>query len=367
MTASAPGALDSLAILAQAPIPLLVLEGTELRIVVANDELRRQFGVEAAVGASAAPLLPPALLAQATNVRDTGTAERSGELTLPTAAGERRYRAALQPLRDHAGTVTGVILAYEDITDHTAARQALHAACAEAEQASRLKDGFINTAAHELRAPLMTLLLWENLLRSGLLTADDRERALDAIRDSAAALSKLIGDLQDLSRAVSGTLELDIRMVDLDALLRDGVTRFTAETLAREVVLDAQLQPGLGAVAGNAQRLQQVLATLLGTAAQHTPPGGRIALAARRSAGSIVIEVSDTGRGIKRELLPYVFEPFSKIDDALARSEGGLGLGLAISRELVRLHGGTLVADSPGLDRGSTFTIALPTSDDDVA
>ena len=357
--------LDPHALLAQAPMPLLVLAGPDLRLALANEELRRVVGYRGPLGVPAEHVLPPAAVAQATEVLASGRPGRLGETAVTIGgglgAGDRRYRATLQPVRDREGAVIAVMVAFEDVTEDASIRQAQHQACIEVERASARKERFITFAAHELRAPLMTLLLWEGLLRDGALEPADRARALDAIKDSAAVLSRLIGDLQDLTRALDGTLQLDVAPVELDELLHAGLARFAPVALARQLVVDAELSPGLGTLAGSSARLRQVLETLLDRAAARTPPGGTIAVRARREGAQLVVVISDTGEGLPRELVPFVFEPFSRLDDELARTdEGRLGLGLAIARELVRLHGGTLIAASAGRDAGTTFTLTLP-------
>lgn len=231
---------------------------------------------------------------------------------------------------------------------------------ADAAQANRLKDEFIAIVSHELRAPVTTMLLWEKILREQN-DPGARSQALDAIRQSALAQSRLVGDLLDVSRAASGKLHVDLRPMLLGDVICASLSAALPAALGRHISLSHEgLHPGQ--IAGDMARMRQVLDNLLANAIKFTEPGGSVTISTRTSAREIVIDIEDTGRGIPTELLERIFEPFHQSEDVLTRRHGGLGLGLAISRELVQLHGGSLTAASPGIGGGSTFSIRLPVS-----
>jgi len=216
---------------------------------------------------------------------------------------------------------------------------------------------FLAVVSHELRTPVATLMMWEQMLRAH---ADDpqlRSRALDAIRASAVAQSRLIADLLDISRAASGKLHIDRTRISLDDVLAGAIEAVAPAAEAKPVTLTARHHQRLGKVRGDASRLAQVFENLLTNAVKFTPPGGTITIDAHRDRGWIAVDVCDTGIGIAPELLPHVFEAFAQSASA---PHGGLGLGLAIAREIVALHDGELVARSSGVGRGATFTVRLP-------
>jgi signal transduction histidine kinase len=227
-----------------------------------------------------------------------------------------------------------------------------------AEEANRLKDEFIATLSHELRTPLNALMGWIYQLRHTALTDDARERALDSIERNARMQAQLINDLLDVSRVTKGKLQLEIRVVDLAnviAVACDGV-RATMER--RQLELVVRSAPVF--VAGDQGRLQQIATNLLSNAAQFTPPGGRVTVSVAVDGEDAVLTVTDTGAGIDSALLPEIFDPFRQGSSGLSRQHGGLGLGLAVVRQLVELHGGSVGVASPGVGHGATFTVRLP-------
>ena len=241
---------------------------------------------------------------------------------------------------------------------YSAERACARAALAEAELASRQKDQFIATVSHELRAPLATMLLWEKVLRDDSLDDAPRKRALDAIHESATAQSHLVGDLLDVSRAINGKLHVDRKPVAIDAVLTASVEAAAPRAAARAVDLRCELTVGQERVLGDEHRLRQVFENLLTNAIRSTDAGGGITVRSTMRDGTIAIAVEDTGCGIAAELLPHLFEPFRQGQEPHA--EGGLGLGLAVAKQLVALHGGSLTAQSAGAGRGATFTVGLP-------
>ena len=230
----------------------------------------------------------------------------------------------------------------------------------EAREANRLKDEFIATVSHELRTPLNALRSWTYVLRNTKLDADKHARALEAIDRNVGAQARIVDDLLDVSRIVTGKLKLDCRLLDLVPILASVLEAHAAAAEAKGLVLVRDVEASAGLVSGDAERLQQVITNLLSNAIKFTPSGGRIHVTLRRIGSGLRVSVSDTGHGIRRDFLPHVFERFRQADASATRSNGGLGLGLAIVRHLVELHGGTVGVDSAGEGRGATFTFALP-------
>jgi len=236
------------------------------------------------------------------------------------------------------------------------------AARAEADKANSIKDEFLTTVSHELRTPLTSILGWSDLLTTGNLDEQSSKRALETIARNARAQRRLIDDLLDLSRIMTGKLRLDVRRVELAQLVEAVVEGVRPAADFRNIHLQVSLDPGVSPMSGDPDRLQQVIWNLLSNAIQFTPKGGRVQVRLERSHSHVEITIADTGEGIEPELLPHVFDRFRQSDSSNARRHGGLGLGLAIVRELVELHGGTVSAASPGLARGTTFKVILPVS-----
>lgn len=237
------------------------------------------------------------------------------------------------------------------------------AAREDAEQANRLKDQFLAAVSHELRAPMTTLLLWEKVLRDADADPEMRAKAGQAIRESVTTQARLVGDLLDVARAISGKLYIDLRPVAIGVIVRDAVQAIAAEALAKGLTVEMRGTNLAHLVDGDRGRLRQILDNLLANALKFTEAGGTVTVTLDRRGGLVVVEIADTGRGVALEFLPRMFEPFSQAEDALTRRGGGLGLGLAISKQLVELHAGTLVATSEGRGHGTTLTIVLPASE----
>ena len=227
-----------------------------------------------------------------------------------------------------------------------------------AEEASRAKDEFLATVSHELRTPLAAILGWIRLLRRGGLGPEKQARALETLERNARAQSRLVEDLLDVGRIVSGKTRLEIETSDLARIVEAALESVRPAAETRSVQLQAALQPCT--VSGDPQRLHQVLWNLLSNALKFTPAGGRVSVTLERREPWAVLTMTDTGQGIRPDFLPHVFERFRQADATVTRAHGGLGLGLAIVRHLVELHGGTVRASSPGEGRGATFTIELP-------
>jgi signal transduction histidine kinase len=231
---------------------------------------------------------------------------------------------------------------------------------AAAEAASRAKDEFLAVLSHELRTPLNAVYGWAHILRSGGLSGEAATRALDVIMRNANAQVQLIDDMLDVSRIVTGKMRLDVRPVDLKAVVDAAIDAVRPAADAKELRLQAVLDPQPFAVTGDPDRLQQVIWNLLINAVKFTPRGGRIQVHLQQRDSHVEIVVSDTGQGIAPTVLPHVFERFQQGDSTSTRRHTGLGLGLALVRHLVELHGGTVEAFSDGEGRGATFTIKLP-------
>lgn len=234
------------------------------------------------------------------------------------------------------------------------------AARAEAEKLNRLKDEFISTVSHELRTPLNAILGWANILRTTKVDEARMHRALETIERNARSQSQLIDDLLDISRIITGKIRLNVRAVDLSPVIEAAIETVQPAADAKTIRLQSVLDPAAGPVLGDSERLQQIVWNLLSNAVKFTPKGGRVQICLQRINSHVEIIVADNGQGISADFLPYVFDRFRQADNSITRSFGGLGLGLAIVRQLVELHGGTVHAESPGEGQGATFTVKLP-------
>ncbi|TMA43826.1 MAG: response regulator, partial [Deltaproteobacteria bacterium] len=230
----------------------------------------------------------------------------------------------------------------------------------EAREANRLKEEFLSTLSHELRTPLSAMISWLWMLRRKALDPEAAARAIEAVDRNARAQARLVDDLLDVSRIVTGKLQLDCRSLELGPVVEAATDSLTAAAEAKAITLARLIDPAAGRVLGDADRLQQVIWNLLSNAIKFTPRGGRVEVHLRRAGSSVEARVSDTGQGIAPGFLPHVFERFRQADPSSTRTSGGLGLGLAIVRQLVELHGGSVEALSAGEGRGATFVVSLP-------
>ncbi len=238
-------------------------------------------------------------------------------------------------------------------------RSQAEAATAEAEAASHAKDEFLAVLSHELRTPLNAILGWTHMLRRGTLKATAVDRALDIIERNAKLQMQLIGDLLEVSQIISGKLRLDVHPLDLAPLTAASLDALQPAARAKDIALESHIEP-VRPILGDPARLQQILWNLLSNALKFTPQRGRVQVGLVQAGAAAQITVADSGVGIEPALLPYVFDRFRQGDSSYARTFGGLGLGLAIVRQLVQLHGGTVKAESAGKELGSTFTVTLP-------
>ena len=234
------------------------------------------------------------------------------------------------------------------------------AARAEAERANRVKDEFLAIVSHELRSPLNPILGWSTLLQTKKLDQAKTTQALSTIERNAKLQAELIEDLLDISRILRGKLSLNIRPVDLASTIQGAMETVRLAAQAKSIQIYIVLEPDIGLVSGDSSRLQQVFWNLLSNAIKFTLQGGRVDIRLERLDSVAQITVSDTGKGIHPDFLPHVFDYFRQEDSATTRKFGGLGLGLAIVRHLVELHGGIVQVESPGEGHGATFTVRLP-------
>src|SRR5262249_54332747 len=233
---------------------------------------------------------------------------------------------------------------------------------AEARQASRIKDEFLTTLSHELRTPLSAILGWTRVLRSGRVDPERNAHGLAVIERNVLAQARLIDDLLDVSRIITGKLRLALRPASLETIVDAALETMRPAAEAREIAIavEGSLVRGEDEVLGDPDRIQQIVWNLLSNAIKFTPPRGRVSIQLAREDETFRIRVSATGRGIPAEFLRHVFDRFQQADKSPTRSHGGLGIGLAIARHFVELHGGTISAESEGEGRGSAFTVLLP-------
>jgi PAS domain S-box-containing protein len=278
------------------------------------------------------------------------------------------------PIRNRAGRIVGVVLVFRDIGDRrriemerrdvAAERERLlnaeRAARADAERASRVKDEFVATVSHELRTPLNAILGWTQLMLQSATDQDVIARGLDVISRNTRLQAQLVSDLLDVSRIVSGKLRLTIEKVDLVSLVRNVIETVQQAADSKHISIDGELGAAALTIAGDPARLQQIIWNLLWNAIKFTPEDGRVLVRVRCSGANAEIAITDTGVGIRPDVLPHIFDRFSQANLMSGQGAGGLGLGLSIVKHLVDLHGGTVRAESPGEGQGATFTVVLP-------
>jgi PAS domain S-box-containing protein len=269
------------------------------------------------------------------------------------------------------GVFAGLLVVMRDLTELQQTteqrRQLLEAerrAREEAERIGRMKDEFLATLSHELRTPLNAILGWSQILARGDLDAEQAAKAFDSIARNAKTQAKIVEDLLDMSRIVSGKVRLDIQPVDATAAIDTALDVIRPAAEAKGLLLRRTVPPRLPAVNADPSRLQQILWNLLTNAVKFTPAGGRIDVSVHEVGGALEIAVADTGQGVRADFLPYVFERFRQADASTTRAHGGLGLGLSIVKSLVELHGGTIRVSSPGEGLGATFLLTLPAAAD---
>ncbi len=363
----------------ESPAAICILRGPELRVELANPLILQIWGKTAAIiGQPFVEVLPEIRgqgfieLMQA--VRETGVTSHGKEaLARLDRANDGVLRDAYfdfvyAPFPSPDGASDAVFVHAYEVTEQVLARRnsdllrvAEQQARKDAEAANRLKDEFLATMSHELRTPLNAILGWASILRRSARDAEGLERGLATIERNALAQARLIEDVLDVSRIISGKLRLDVRRVDLVAIANAALDVVRPAAAARRIRLSVEHGPEPTVdLVGDADRLQQVVWNLLSNAVKFTPADGVVSLCIERNGSALRLIVRDTGSGIAHEHLPFVFERFRQVDSSTTRKYGGLGLGLAIVRHLVELHGGSVTAASDGIGRGATFTVDLP-------
>ena len=229
-----------------------------------------------------------------------------------------------------------------------------------AEESNRLKDEFLATVSHELRTPLTAILGWSRLLEGGTLDDLVTQQAVETIWRNAKAQAQIVDDILDVSRIITGNLYLDLHPLEVVPVVENAINVVQPTADAKGIKIETHFDRKPAMISGDANRLQQVVWNLLSNAVKFTQSGGRVCVKVSQGAGAVDVSVSDTGQGIDKEFLPYVFDRFRQADSTTTRQHGGLGLGLAIARHLVEIHGGTIRGESAGVGRGATFTIRLP-------
>lgn len=240
------------------------------------------------------------------------------------------------------------------------------AARAEAETANRLKDEFLATLSYELRTPLNAMLGWVQLLRMGNLDEVNSARAVKTIERNTQTLTRLIEDLLDVSRVITGNLQLAMQPTNLEAVIRAAMSNLRPAAEAKAIAIQFQANSKIELVAGDSLRLQQVMWNLLSNAVKFTPEGGRVEVRLTQTDTATTVTVRDMGQGISSDFISHVFDRFRQADGSITRRQSGLGLGLAIVRHLVELHGGTVQVESAGIGQGSLFTVSLPRVHEDT-
>jgi signal transduction histidine kinase len=249
------------------------------------------------------------------------------------------------------------------LEERTALLARERAARADAEVANRMKDEFLMTVSHELRTPLTAIYGWARMLLTGEIRDDQKLRAIERIERNARVQTRLVNDLLDVSRAISGKLRLDVRPLDLGPVISEAVESVQPAADAKGVRLETRLDATAGPILGDPERIQQIVWNLTSNAIKFTPRGGRVLVTLTRTPSHAEVVVRDTGCGIAPDFLPYVFDRFRQGEAGTTRQHGGLGLGLAVVRHLVELHGGRVGVESAGPDQGAVFSVTLPLLD----
>ena len=331
-----------------------------------NTAAERTFGYTAgeAVGQPIAFIVPPDRLEEERSILERlGRGEGIEQLeSVRLRKDGRRIHVSLtiSPVKDPEGRIVGASTIARDVTERAQLLAREQAARAQAEQASRLKDDFLATISHELRTPLNAILGWAHILRLGHLDESKAQHAAEVVERNARAQAQMIEDLLDVSRIIAGKLRLDVRPVMPAVPIEAALESVSPMAEAKGVRLHSILDQHAGPISGDPGRLQQIVWNLLVNAIKFTPRDGRVEIRLERVHSNAEIIVTDSGEGMLPQFLPHVFDRFTQADASSARATGGLGLGLAIVRHLVELHGGRVAAASPGKGQGATFTVRLP-------
>src|SRR5215217_3923080 len=292
----------------------------------------------------------------------------SGETICRTKSGEERnIELSVFTMRSGLGEPLCYVSIKRDITPRKRAEERVaqllvreRTARADAEKANRLKDEFLATLSHELRTPLNAVIGWSRILKAGRLDNESSVHAIEVIERNAWAQKQIIEDILDVSRVITGKLQLHLGPVDLISVVNAALDAVRPALEAKDIRVETQFHEGLKVIAGDVDRLQQVVWNLLSNASKFTPVGGTVGVRISQDETYVQIQVRDTGPGIAADFLPHVFERFRQADGSTTRTHGGLGLGLAIVRHLVELHGGMIAAENLKPGSGAVFTVKLP-------
>lgn len=331
-----------------------------------NEGAQRIFGYTAAeaIGRPITFLFPPERFGEeAEFIRRLAAGERIEHFETERIRkdGARLHVSVTQsPLENEAGEIFGISKIARDITEQVALMRREQAARREAEEANRIKDEFLTTLSHELRTPLNAIFGWVRMLRMGALDAEGANRALEVIERNCKAQTDLISDLLDVSRIVTGRLTVEPRPLDFRTPVQAAIDAVRPAALAKGIDLSLHCAPEALVVSGDSDRLQQVFWNLLNNAVKFTGRGGRVSVTIERAPSGVQGVVTDSGIGITPGVLPHIFERFRQGDSSLGRPYSGLGIGLALVRHLVELHGGSVEATSAGQGKGASFIVRLP-------
>jgi PAS domain S-box-containing protein len=314
----------------------------------------------------------PSSRARALEILEEQDFVRDFELALRRKSGELRWILFSAEPMDLRGEHCWLTLS-RDITERKHAEEERERlllqekeAREEAEAASRMKDEFLATISHELRTPLTAILGWASMLNRGTLSQGQTRRAVHVIEESARSQAGLVDDILDTARIITGRLKLDARPVEIEPVFQAAIDVIRPSAEAKRIALQVVIDDRHSIVFGDANRVQQVIWNLLANAVKFTSEGGRVEARLSRAEGQIEIAVTDTGIGIEPQFIPYVFDRFRQADSTSTRKYGGLGLGLAIVRHVVEMHGGTVTASSPGKGQGATFKVRFPIASPDI-
>lgn len=335
------------------PMPVMTSSGPNSRavrtgeVVITNDYMRNQtmgviVGPDNGLRPDSSMAVPMAVMGRIIGTIEVQSYEKNA------------YRPEHVTAMSMAANLTAV--AFENVRLLKLERTAREAA----EESNRLKDEFLATVSHELRTPLTAILGWSRLLEGGSLDDSVVQQAVETIGRNAKAQAQIVDDILDVSRIITGNLYLDLHPLEVVPVVENAINVVRPTADAKGIRVETYFDSTPAVISGDANRLQQVVWNLLSNAVKFTESGGRVCVKVTQSGGAVEVTVSDTGQGIDKEFLPYVFDRFRQADSTTTRQHGGLGLGLAIARHLVEIHGGTIRGESAGIGQGASFTIRLP-------
>ena len=327
------------------PLPRVIRTGTPVLVQDINDEMLKAAGIQGEQLEVVRRLGLKSYIIVPLRARE----RTLGALTFATAESNRQLNQKDLALGEDLGRRAAIAIDNARLYN-------------EAQQANRMKDDFLAVVSHELRTPLTPILGWTKMLRNDPFDAESTAHALEIIERNARAQAKLIEDLLDVSRIITGKLRLNVRPLDMISMLDNSIDSLRPAADAKEIQIKKEFAVDFLSLSADSERLQQIFWNLLSNAIKFTPHNGTITVKAFEADGNLNVQIRDTGRGISAKFLPFVFERFRQADSSTTRAFGGLGIGLAIVRHLAELHGGTVIADSPGENQGATFTVVLPAS-----